>query len=128
MRRAVVASTSCGPYGSKRWVGHSLRYDKQVNGYKAPRYEEVYPSALDKANALRDVGRHVFSHLQAKILLDVPGQGIIDFVVTRYRLLLACGRIEINVVAPAMAKKDTALLFKLTNQFTALHSAISLVL
>lgn len=56
------------------------------------------------------------------------GQGIIDFVMTWYRLLLACGGIEVNIVAPAMAKKDAAPLFKLTNQFTALHSAISLVL
>jgi len=45
----------------------------------------------------------------------VLGQDIIDFVVTRYWLLLACGRIEINIVASAMAKKDATLLFELTN-------------
>lgn len=56
------------------------------------------------------------------------GQGTIDFAMARYGLFLSGDRIVIDVVAPAVSQKDTALLFKLADQFTALHNAISLVL
>lgn len=36
--------------------------------------------------------------------------------------------IVVNIVTPAVPKKNTALLFNLADQFAALHSAISLVL
>lgn len=69
-----------------------------------------------------------FSTLQAKILLDVPGQDVINLVVTRHRLFLPSGRIVVDVVAPAVPKKNTTLLLNLAYQFAALHSAISFVL
>ena len=68
------------------------------------------------------------SHLQAEVFFDVLGQGVINFVVTWYRLFLTGGRIVVDVVAPAVAKKNAALLFEVAGQFAALHSAISLVL
>jgi hypothetical protein len=66
--------------------------------------------------------------LQAQVLLYVLGQGIVDFAMARDRLFLAGGRIMVDVVPSAVPQKDTALLFTLTNQFAAFHSAISLVL
>ena len=56
------------------------------------------------------------------------GQGIINLVVAWHRLFLTGGRIVVNVVTPAVPKKNTALLFEVADQFAALHSAISLVL
>ena len=67
-------------------------------------------------------------HLQTQVLLYVLGQGIIDFTVARYGLFLSGSRIVVDVVASPVWQKDTALLFKLADQFAALHSAISLVL
>ena len=55
-------------------------------------------------------------------------EGIINLVVAWYRLFLTGGRIMVDVVAPTVAKKNAALLFEVTDQFAALHSAISLVL
>jgi len=46
----------------------------------------------------------------------------------RYGLFLSGGRIVVDVVAPAVPQKDAALLFELSDQLAALHSAISLVL
>ena len=39
------------------------------------------------------------------------GQGIINLVVAWHRLFLTGGRIVVDVVAPAVAKKNAALLF-----------------
>ena len=55
-------------------------------------------------------------------------QSIIDLAMARYGLFLSGGRILVDVVASAVSQKDTALLFKLADQLTTLHSAISLVL
>ena len=62
------------------------------------------------------------------MLLDVLGQNVVNLVVTWHRLLLSGRGILIDVVTPAMAKKNTTLLFKLADQLAALHSAIDLVL
>lgn len=69
-----------------------------------------------------------FSRLQAKVLLDVPGQDVVNLAMTRHRLFLAGYRIVIDIVAAAVPKKRAALLFELADQFTALQSAISFVL
>ena len=66
--------------------------------------------------------------LEAQVLPDVLRQGIIDFAMARYGLFLSGGRIVVDVVAPAVSQKNTALLFKLADQLAALQSAISLVL
>ena len=68
------------------------------------------------------------SRLQAQVLLDVFGQDIIDFAMSRYGLFLSGGRIVVDIVASAVSQKNTALLLYLADQFAALHSAISLVL
>ena len=48
--------------------------------------------------------------VNAKILLDVFGQHIVNFIVPRNWLFLAGGRIEIDVVPSAMSQQDAALL------------------
>jgi len=87
--------------------------------------------AGDRGRRALVLSRPVFGahlRLQAQVLLYVLGQGIVDFAVARYGLFLSGSRILIDVVASAVSKKNAALLFKLTNQLVALHSAISLVL
>ena len=58
----------------------------------------------------------------------MPGQNIVNLVVTWHRLLLSGSGIMIDVVTPTMAQKNATLLLKLADQFAALHSAIDLVL
>ena len=55
-------------------------------------------------------------------------QSIVYLVVARNWLLLSGCRIVINVVATAVPQKNTALLLKLADELTTLHSAISFVL
>ena len=57
----------------------------------------------------------------------MPGQYIIDCGMAWYRLLLASGRIEVNVMTATVAKKHAALFEQLPNKFGPLHKAISLV-
>lgn len=57
----------------------------------------------------------------------MPGQHIVDVGMAWHRLLLAGGRIELNVMTATVAKKHAALLEQLPNKFGPLHKAISLV-
>ncbi len=45
-----------------------------------------------------------------------------------YRLLLAGGRIVVDIVASTVPQESTALFFNLADQLAALHSAISFIL
>lgn len=64
---------------------------------------------------------------ETEVLLDVLGQSVINLRVSRNRLLLPCGRIEVYVVAATVTQKYAALLLQLANELAALHNAISLV-
>lgn len=64
---------------------------------------------------------------QAKILLDVLGQGVVNFCVSWYWLLLPCRGIEVEVMPSTMPVQETVLTRQLTNELTAFHSVKALV-
>lgn len=66
-------------------------------------------------------------HRQSKVFLDVFRQSVVDLVVAWHWLLLSCSRIVVNVMAPTVPQKNTALLLDLADQLATLHSAISFV-
>ena len=66
--------------------------------------------------------------IKPEILPNMLGQVIIDLAVARHGLLLASGRIDVDVMASAMTQQDATSLRQLPDQLSALQSAISLVL
>lgn len=54
-------------------------------------------------------------------------QIVINIIVAWYRLLLAGGRIAVDVMTRPVAHQYTASPFKLAYQFSALHKAISFI-
>jgi len=64
---------------------------------------------------------------QTQILLDVFCQSIIDFCMPRYRLLLSCSRIDVDIVSGAVTIQRATLVRELPNELTTFHTAISLV-
>ena len=65
--------------------------------------------------------------VNAKVLLDVFGQHIVNFIVPRNWLFLAGSRIVIYVMPSAVSQQDAAVLMQQTNKFITLQTAISLV-
>ena len=65
--------------------------------------------------------------LQSKVLFDVPRKRLLNVGMTGDGLRLASGRIEVDIMPRAVALQHTARRFKLPDQLTALHSAISFV-
>ena len=57
----------------------------------------------------------------------MPGQIIVDFIMTRHRLLLAGRRIDIDIMTSPVPVEDATLLRELPNEFTALHKVIAFV-
>jgi hypothetical protein len=65
--------------------------------------------------------------LVSKELFDGLRQIVINIIVARYRLLLACCRIAVDVVTRPVAHQRTARPFKLAYQLSMLHKAISFI-
>ena len=65
--------------------------------------------------------------VNAKVLLDVFSQHIVNFIVPRNWLFLAGSRIVIDVMPSAVSQQDAALLMQQTNKFITLQTAITLV-
>ena len=65
--------------------------------------------------------------VNAKVLLDVFGQHIVNFIVPRNWLFLAGSRIVKYVMLSAVSQQDAAVLMQQTNKFITLQTAISLV-
>jgi len=64
---------------------------------------------------------------QTQILLDVLGQGVVNFCMPWYRLLLPCRGIEVDVMPSPVPIQETPLARQLPNEFTAFHSVMALV-
>lgn len=54
-------------------------------------------------------------------------KGVVNFSMTRNRLLLACGRVEKDIMTRPMTVKDAAGFRKLTDELAASHTVISFV-
>ena len=57
----------------------------------------------------------------------MPREYVFDFIMARNGLFLARSRIEVNVMARAMPVQDASVSFKLSDELSTSHRAISLV-
>ena len=60
-----------------------------------------------------------------KKLSDVLGEIVINLIMAWYGLLLASGRIAVDIMPPTMPHQHTACPFKLPDQFSPPHRTIS---
>ena len=65
------------------------------------------------------MGGTVPRDFQTKILLDVLGQGVVNFCMPRYWLLLPCRGIEVDVMPSTVPVQETTFVRQLTNELTA---------
>jgi hypothetical protein len=65
--------------------------------------------------------------LYSKKLLDVLGEIVINLIMAWYGLLLAGCRITVDIMPPTMPHQHTACPFKLPDQLSPPHRAISFI-